>query len=103
HALDRRGRKIFYVADDVHPQSAAVVRTRALPLGLAVEIGPAAAAAGRQDIFGLLLQYPATDGRIVDYRALVEGVHAADVRVVAACDLLALTLLAPPGEWGADM
>jgi glycine dehydrogenase len=103
HALDRRGRKIFYVADDVHPQSVAVVRTRALPLGLSIEVGPASIAAGREDLFGLLLQYPTTDGRIVDYCALVERAHAADVRVVAACDLLALTLLTPPGEWGADM
>src|SRR4051812_1255967 len=55
HALDRRGRKTFYVADDVHPQSLAVVRTRALPLGLTVEVGPADAAGGRTDLFGLLL------------------------------------------------
>jgi glycine dehydrogenase len=103
HAVDRRGRKVFYVAEDVHPQSIAVVRTRALPLGLTVEVGPAAAAAGRHDLFGILLQYPTTDGRIVDYRSLVEGAHAVDVRVAAACDLLALTLLTPPGEWGADI
>jgi glycine dehydrogenase len=98
---DRRG---FFVAADCHPQTIAVVRTRALPLGIEVHVGPVedADVAG-QDLFGVLVQYPATDGRIADYAALAERVHAGGALLVAAADLLALTLLRPPGEFGADI
>jgi glycine dehydrogenase len=91
----------FYVADDVFAQTLDVVRTRAAPLGVDVITGPAADAA-RADAFGILLQYPGSDGAIHDHRALVDAAHAAGTLVVVATDLLALTLLAPPGEWGAD-
>jgi glycine dehydrogenase len=103
-AADKRGRKTFFVAEDCHPQTIAVVTTHALPLGLAVEVGPLSAlGAPRDDLFGVLVQYPTTDGRLVDYRAVVERAHAAQTLVVAACDLMALTLITPPGEWGADI
>ena len=92
----------FYVADCVLPQTLAVVRTRAEPLAIEVKTGPAAAAAAA-DCFGVLLQYPAANGDVEDYRALVEAVHARGGLVVVAADLLALALLAPPGEWGADV
>ena len=92
----------FYVADCVLPQTLAVVRTRAEPLAIEVKTGPAAAAAAA-DCFGVLLQYPAANGDVEDYRALVGAVHARGGLVVVAADLLALTLLAPPGEWGADV
>ena len=91
----------FYVADDVFAQTLDVVRTRAAPLGVDVITGSAADAA-RADAFGILLQYPGSDGAIHDHRALVDAAHAAGTLVVVATDLLALTLLAPPGEWGAD-
>ena len=91
----------FYVADDVFAQTLDVVRTRAAPLGIDVVTGPAADAV-RADAFGILLQYPASDGSINDHRALVDAAHAVGTLVVVATDLLALTLLAPPGEWGAD-
>ena len=91
----------FYVADDVFAQTLDVVRTRAAPLGIDVITGSAADAA-RADAFGILLQYPGSDGAIHDHRALVDAAHAAGTLVVVATDLLALTLLAPPGEWGAD-
>ena len=94
--------RMFYVADSVLPQTLAVVRTRAEPLAIEVKTGPAAAAAGA-DCFGLLLQYPATGGAIEDHRALVQAVHARGGLIVVAADLLALTLLRPPGEWGADV
>jgi glycine dehydrogenase len=101
-SLDRGGRTAFFVAGDCHPQTIAVVKTRAQSLGIEVRVGAAAdAAAG--DVFGVLLQYPNTDGRVVDYAALVEKVHAAGALAVVACDLLALTLLRPPGEFGADV
>jgi len=102
-ASERKGRKVFFVADDCHPQTIAVVQTHAQPLGVTVAVGPVASAADRLDTFGILVQYPATDGRIVDHRALVDRAHAAQVMVVAACDPLALVLLTPPGEWGADI
>jgi glycine dehydrogenase len=93
---------IFYVADDVLPQTIAVVRTRAEPLDIEVKVGPANAAPA-SDCFGVLLQYPGVDGAVHDYRALADALHAKGSLVAAAADLLALTLLAPPGEWGADV
>ena len=92
----------FFVADDVLPQTLAVVRTRAEPLGIQVVTGPATPDSAR-DCFGVLLQYPGVDGRIVDHAALAAAVHAGGGLVVVAADLLALTLLKPPGEWGADV
>jgi glycine dehydrogenase len=91
----------FFVADDVFAQTIDVVRTRAAPLGIEVVVGAAreAAAAGA---FGVLLQYPGANGDVRDYRALANDLHVQGAHVVVASDLLALTLLAPPGEWGAD-
>lgn len=103
--LQRAGKSkstIFYVADDVLPQTIEVVRTRAEPIGIDVQVGPADAAASA-NAFGVLLQYPGAGGDVRDYRALAEAVHAAGGHVVVAADLLALTLLTPPGEWGADV
>jgi glycine dehydrogenase len=97
-------RDTFFVAEDCHPQTIAVVRTRARPLGITVETGrPEDADLAGGKLFGLLLQYPTTDGRVGDYAALAERAHAAGVLVAVATDLLALTLLRPPGEFGADI
>ncbi|WP_321796678.1 aminomethyl-transferring glycine dehydrogenase [Caballeronia sp. J97] len=93
---------VFYVADDVLPQTIEVVQTRAKPAGIEVKVGPAADAANA-NAFGVLLQYPGANGDVRDYRALAEAIHAAGGHVVAAADLLALTLITPPGEWGADV
>jgi len=93
---------LFYIADDVLPQTIEVIQTRAKPAGIEVKVGPAADAA-KADAFGVLLQYPGANGDVRDYRALTEAVHAAGGHVVVAADLLALTLLTPPGEWGADV
>jgi glycine dehydrogenase len=98
-----RGRGVFLVAEDCHPQTIEVVRTRAQPLGVEVRVGPADAFEPDDTVFGVLIQYPATDGRLADHRALAERVHAAGAHLVAATDLLALTLLEPPGAWGADV
>jgi glycine dehydrogenase len=94
--------KVFFVADDVLPQTLAVIRVRAEPLGIEVKVGRAQDA-NATDCFGLLLQYPGANGDVNDYRALVNAVHARGGLVVVAADLLALTLLAAPGEWGADV
>ena len=105
-ALCRRSGKaesnVFFVADSVLAQTVDVVRTRAEPLGIVVKTGPAQTAAAA-DYFGVLLQYPAANGEVEDYRALVQAVHARGGLVAVAADLLALTLLSPPGEWGADV
>jgi glycine dehydrogenase len=93
---------LFFVSADCHPQTIAVVRTRAEPLGIEVQVGDDAAAASA-DAFGVLLQYPASTGDVRDYKEIVDAVHARGGLVTAAADLLALTLLAPPGEWGADI
>jgi len=92
----------IWVADDVLPQTIDVMRTRALPLGLNVVVGPAAGAAVA-DCFAALLQYPGVNGDVRDYRALAEALHARGALVLVAADPLALTLLAAPGEWGADV
>lgn len=93
---------VFYVADDVLPQTLEVIRTRAKPIGIEVKTGPAADAA-QSGAFGVLLQYPGVNGDVRDYRALTDAIHAAGGHVVVAADLLALTVLTPPGEWGADV
>jgi len=92
----------FYVADDVFPQTLEVVRTRARPLGIEVVVGPAAGAADA-GAFAVLLQYPGDRGEVRDYRTLTGTIHAAGGYVIVAADVLALTLLSPPGEWGADV
>ncbi len=92
----------FFVADDVLPQTLDVVRTRAKPLGIDVVTGPAGDAPDAQ-AFGILLQYPGVDGHLRDGRALTAAAHARGALVAIATDLLALTLIAPPGEWDADV
>ncbi len=99
----KRGGNLFFVAENCHPQTIAVVQTRAEPLGIEVVVGDPASYVFDRATFGALLQYPDTEGRIVDYRAIVEAAHAAGALVVVATDLLALTLLTPPGEFGADI
>ncbi|HRJ66978.1 MAG TPA: aminomethyl-transferring glycine dehydrogenase, partial [Alphaproteobacteria bacterium] len=92
----------FLVSSDCHPQTIAVIETRALPLGIRVVTGTPAELM-EKDGFAILLQYPATTGSVDDYAALCEKAHAKGMLVAVATDLLALTLLKPPGEWGADI
>src|SRR5438094_182945 len=96
-------RKTFFVADDCHPQTIAVVQTRAKPLGIEIKIGDYSRFQFDDAIFGALIQYPATDGAIYDYAKFVTRAHDAGAVVVVAADILALTLLKPPGEFGADV
>ena len=94
--------EVFFVSSGVHPQTLEVLRTRAEPLGIELVVGDDARAA-EVESFGVLLQYPDTFGNARDYSALVETVHARKGIVCVAVDLLALTLLKSPGEWGADI
>ena len=97
-------RSAFFVADDCHPQTIGVIETRAKGLGIEVLVGNLAAIDfDSREFAGVLVQYPATDGRIGDHAALAERTHAAGATLVVAADPLALTLLKPPGEWGADI
>lgn len=95
--------KVFFVSQDCFPQTIDVVRTRAAPIGIEVVVGDHRTALAQQDCFGVLLQYPALDGEINDYADTVAQAHAKHALVVVAADLLALTLLKPPGEFGADV
>ena len=99
----RRRGHVFLVAEDCHPQTIGVVTTRAEPLGIEVRVGPSADFAFDHHVFGALVQYPATDGGVHDYRALCEAAHAAGSHVVVAADLMSLALLTPPGDFGADV
>jgi glycine dehydrogenase len=96
-------RKIFFVADNCHPQTIAVIETRAKPLGIEVKTGDYSRFKFDDTVFGALVQYPATDGAIYDYTEFVRQAHHAGALVVVAADILALTLLKPPGEFGADV
>jgi glycine dehydrogenase len=92
----------FFVHDAVHPQTLELLKTRARPLEIELHVGPLADAL-EHDSFGVLIQYPDTYGKVEDHAALVQAVHARNGLVAVATDLLALTLLTAPGEWGADI
>jgi glycine dehydrogenase len=96
-------RNVFFVSEACHPQTIAVVRTRAVPIGVEVVVGDHRAFTFTDEVFGALVAYPATDGAIHDYRDFCEAAHEAGAHVVVAADLLSLTLLTPPGEFGADV
>ncbi len=97
---DRQG---FFIDSRCHRQTIEVVATRAEPLGIKISTGDPTRDLNAAEVFGVLLQYPGTDGSVVDYRSLMAGLNDADVGVAVAADLLALALLTPPGEMGADV
>src|SRR5690606_30950226 len=103
---DNDSSRTFFASRRCHPQTLDVLRTRAEPLGIELRIGDEAgfaAEAAAGGFFGLLIQYPDTFGRAADYADLCAAAHAAGVKVAVATDLLALTLLASPGSFGADI
>ncbi len=99
---DIKGGNAFFVADHCHPQTIALLHTRAEPLGIRILTGPAENGPS-EEVFGALFQYPATDGTICDLGALIARTHEAGALAVVAADLLALTIITPPGELGADI
>src|SRR3990172_5732104 len=104
HAVAKPGKNAFYVSEDCHPQTMGGGKPGAAPLGIEIRVGGLEAADFvSQGLFGILVQYPTTDGRIQDHAGLAEKDHAAGALLVVASDLLALTLLRPPGEFGADI
>ncbi len=102
HGIKGKGEK-FFVADNIHPQTVSLLRTRAEPLGIEIVTGPWSDAVLDQSYFGALVQYPGTNGKIDDYGDLAARIHAIGGIFVVATDLLALTLIKPPGEFGADI
>jgi glycine dehydrogenase len=100
--VGRSASNTLFVAEDVLPQTLEVLRTRAGALGIAIVVGPPERAPAVMP-FAVLLQYPGANGEIGAYRDLVASLHAQEAMVIVAADLLALALLVPPGEWGADV
>ena len=96
------GKDLFFVDERCHPQTIDVVVTRAEPLGIKVVVGKYEEYTLPEELFGVLLQYPASDGCISDYASFCENVHLVGGYVAVATDLLALTMLTPPGHFGAD-
>jgi glycine dehydrogenase len=102
--VDRRSdASTFFVSEHCHPQTIEVVKGRAEPVGITVVVEDPDNFVFGDDVFGCLLQYPTTDGAIRDYSAVAERAHENDAYVAVAADLLSLTLLEAPGEWGADV
>jgi glycine dehydrogenase len=95
--------RAFFVSKACHPQTIAVVETRAKPLGIEMIIGDHRTWDFKNPVFGALLQYPATDGPIYNYTTFINRLHEGQALAVVAADLLSLTLLVPPGEFGADI
>ena len=92
----------FFIDARCHPQTIDVVHTRAAARGIEIMVGEATTTVAG-DVFGVLLQYPTTDGAVLDYRDLCTAAHDAGALVIVAADLMSLVLLSPPGEWGADV
>ncbi|MDR1809536.1 MAG: aminomethyl-transferring glycine dehydrogenase [Prevotella sp.] len=93
----------LFVDNAVFPQTLAVVKTRALPQGIEIVTGDYKNAVLNETFFGAIIQYPNADGSIEDYRSFTQKASSAGIKVAVATDLMALTLLVPPGEWGADV
>src|ERR1039458_1244949 len=102
HAL-KDERNVFFISQSCHPQNIEVVRTRAKALGIEVVVGDHESFKFNSKVFGALVQYPDTFGAIHDFAPFVEKAHVAGAMVAVATDLLALTLLKPPGEFSADI
>ncbi|MEH2144710.1 aminomethyl-transferring glycine dehydrogenase [Nostoc sp.] len=103
YGVSKNQANAYFVSGECHPQTIDVLQTRAQPLGIKIIVGDHQTFDFDQPIFGAVLQYPATDGTIYDYRAFIEKAHAKGALVTVAADPLSLTLLTPPGEFGADI
>jgi glycine dehydrogenase len=103
HGIAGEGKDTVLIDSDCHPQTIDVVSARAAARGMTVIVGEATRFDVNAGVCAVLIQYPASDGAVRDHRALAATAHAAGALVIVATDLLALTMLAPPGEWGADV
>lgn len=103
HRQSKSKSNVFLVADTIFPQTLDVVIARAAPLGIEVKTLPASEMINADDAFGALLQYPDVNGAVIDYADLVNDLKSKNILIAVASDLMALTLLKSPGEWGADI
>jgi glycine dehydrogenase len=99
----KKGANRFFVSENLFPQSIDVIRTRAVPLGIELIIGKQDEFQWNEMVFGAVIQYPNQHGAVCDYSEIVRKAHESGAMVAVAADLLSLTLLTPPGEWGADI
>ena len=99
----KAGATTLFVDENVFEQTKAVLTTRGIPQGMTIKVGNYSTLDFTPDIFGCIIQYPNSNGNVDDYRAFVEKSHEAGAKVAVAADILALALLMPPGEWGADI
>ncbi|MCW2261760.1 MULTISPECIES: aminomethyl-transferring glycine dehydrogenase [Sphingobacterium] len=102
-ARKNKAANVFLVSENAYPQTIDVLRTRALSFGIELRIEAISEDSLTDDVFAAFVQYPAADGSIIDYKAFTAVAHAKNITVCAAADLMSLTLLTPPGEWGADV
>jgi len=101
--ISKKGSGVYVVDRDCHPQTIAVIETRARHMGVEVVVGDPEEALAEHDPFGVLVQYPGSSGAVRDVEAIVRAAHERDALVAVASDLLALVMLRPPGEMGADV
>ena len=100
---EKKAANTFFVDENTFPQTIDVLKTRSVPVGIQLEIGKLAELdITREDLYGVLVQYPAGDGKAIDYKAFIESAHESNVFVTVAADLMSLAILTPPGEMGAD-
>ena len=99
----KKGVKKFFVSEDCYPQTIALLETRSNPLDIELEIGSHQEIVLDDSYFGILLQYPVKYGEVFDYTDIIESAKSIDISIAVAADLLSLTTLKPPGEWGADV
>ncbi|MDH7604820.1 MAG: aminomethyl-transferring glycine dehydrogenase, partial [Melioribacter sp.] len=99
---NKKNSNVFFVSDEVFPQTIDVLKTRSAPLGIELKIGNIHEIELTDNIFGILVQYPAVDGEVYDYSKLFEEAESKGIYKVVAADLLSLAILTPPGEFGAD-
>ena len=102
-AAVKEGRNLFFVDENIFPQTKAVLINRAEPLGIELVFGSYRETEMNASMFGSFIQYPAADGEIRDYAAFTGSAHQKDIAVAVAADIMSLVLITPPGEWGADV
>lgn len=102
-SMVKAGVDTVLVDDKMWPQTLEVLKTRSIPLNIRLQVMPRGEFRMSEDVFGIIVQYPDSDGEVVDYTGLVEAAHQNNIKVAVAADLMSLALLTPPGEWGADI
>jgi glycine dehydrogenase len=98
-----QGANVFFVSEEVFPQTIDILKTRAQPYGIQLLIGNHASVSLSENMFGAIVQYPAGDGAVYDYTSFAAAAHEKNIKLTVVADLMSLALLTPPGEWGADI